>query len=89
MLFCFSVGITHFWLVETMRCLIRALPPKKNRLITGEITRGSEWLCCITLKMGEENKSRKRKEGCSQHIVRRSANIQGGQWTLNGSFVCN
>lgn len=89
MLFCVSIRITHFWLVEAMGCLIKALPQKKNRLITGEIIKGSEWLCCVTLKMEEENKSQKRKEGCSQHIVRRSANIQAGQWTLNGSFVCN
>lgn len=43
MLFCVSVGITHFWLVEAMRCLIKALPQKKNRLITREIMKVSEW----------------------------------------------
>lgn len=30
MLFCVSAGITHFWLVEAERCLIKALPHKKK-----------------------------------------------------------
>lgn len=86
MLFCVSVGITHFWLVAAMRCLIKALPQKKNRLITGEIIKGSEWLCGVTLKMGEEKqikteKGRMQSTHCAE-VCQHSGRTMDSKWQL-------
>lgn len=86
MLFCVSVGITRFWLVEAMRCLIKALLQKKNRLITGEIVKGSEWLCCVTLKMEEEKqikteKGRMQSTHCDE-VCQHSGRTMDAKWQL-------
>lgn len=70
MLFCVSIGITHFWLVEAMRCLIKASPREREREkkeqtdYWGKIIKGSEWLCCVTLEMWgrKTNQDRERKD---------------------------
>lgn len=91
MLLSVSVGTTHFWPAEAVRCLIKALPrKKKERTDYWGSYKGLRMAMVYDPRNGGEKTNQDREKGrtSSTHCAE-PANIQGGEWILNGSFVCN